>query len=52
MTTDQEIMEEASMIKDEEPMETMNDDSVKTEHPKPSWFAHQVIKYLLPALKD
>jgi hypothetical protein len=52
MTTDEEMMEETSMIKDEEPMETINVDSEKTEPTNPSWFAHQVIKYLLPALKE
>ncbi len=52
MTTDQEIMEEASIIKYEAPSETINVESEKTEPSKPSWFAHQVMRYLLPSIKD
>jgi hypothetical protein len=52
MTTDEELTEEMSMIKDEAPSETINVDSEKAEPSKPSWFAHQVMKYLLPALKE
>jgi hypothetical protein len=52
MATNQEIMEEVSIINDEEPMETINVDSEKGEQPKPSWFAHQVMRYLLPSIKD
>jgi hypothetical protein len=52
MTTHQEILEEALMIEGDEPIETINVELEKTETPKPPWFVHQVMKYLLPALKD
>jgi hypothetical protein len=52
MTTDQKIIEEASIVNDEEPMETIHVDSEKGEQPRPSWFVHQLMKYLLPSIKD
>ena len=49
MKTDQAIMEESVLIKGEESVETVD---IGLEKPKPSWIIHQVMKYLLPALKD
>jgi hypothetical protein len=52
MKTDQAIMEESVLIKGEESIETVDIGLEKPNPPKPSWVVHQVMKYLLPALKD
>ncbi len=52
MKTDQAIMEELVLIKGEESVETVNIGLEKPNPPTPSWVVHQVMKYLLPALKD
>ncbi|MFM7430039.1 MAG: hypothetical protein ACKO1F_09085 [Flammeovirgaceae bacterium] len=52
MKTDQAIMEESVLIKGAESVETVDIGLEKPNPPTSSWVVHQVMKYLLPALKD
>jgi hypothetical protein len=46
------LLEEASVEKDEKSTPIIEIEAETTEPPKPIWLVHQVMRYLLPTLKE